>query len=353
MSKDNKYYSYGTRIKQKVAIVAILIFISLTLGAFLSFRDNSLTVLNYKERSDVNYTIHLKENDYYETDTLPKGGQYIANLIDKINVDFVYHFMMNQEVDLNYSYRIVADIIVEDQADGVNNVIFERTIPINEPVSLEKYNERGFSIIENVTIDYSEYNELINSFELDFNLNATSRLVLKLYVDTEAEYTNFEEPISTNNVIELTIPLTERIINIGLNYNQINTSVDHYERPDYDLLNLIILGIAVLTTLIALYKLIELAYFIIKSRPKHSKYQKKIKKLLREYDRTIVETKTVINITDEMEVFEITKFEELLDVSDRLELPILFMEIHQEKSWFVVRNGNEVFRMIMKAVDIE
>ena len=50
----------------------------------------------------------------------------------------------------------------------------------------------------------------------------------------------------------------------------------------------------------------------------------------------------------------VKNFNELLDVRDNLEKPIIFSEIHKgQKSVFIVRTANETYRYILKLVDLE
>jgi len=353
MAKNTpKHYSYHSRVKRKLAVTVFFTLFSIVLCVFLWAQALNTTVLNYEENSDVSYMVHLKENDYYETDTLGPGKQYIASLIDYINVTFVHNFTINKEVDFKYTYWIEAEILVEEPGD-INNLIFRRNIILTEPNKVERNKAKGFTINQSVKVDYSEYNQLIKDFSMDYNLTANSRLLVKLHIETEAKYENFQNPIETDRIVELNIPLTERTVNVSLNANEVHESGNYFEEPSENIINIITLGIAIMATIVGIIKIIGTIRFLIKTRPKVDKYQKRLKKILREYDRIIVETKTLINITDDMEVFEIDNFDELLDVSDRLELPILYMEIHKEKCWFIVRDGNQIYRKVMKAADFQ
>ena len=79
-----------------------------------------------------------------------------------------------------------------------------------------------------------------------------------------------------------------------------------------------------------------------------------LSKILREYDRIIVEAKNNIIISPEQNIIDVKSFEELLDARDNLEKPIIFKEIHKgQKCEFVVKNSYEVYRYILKLTDLE
>jgi len=107
----------------------IKIFISLVILLGTSFLISSSTkkvvTLYYKEDSNVNYLVYLKENDYYTSKYLTKGMKYIASLIDYIDINFNYNFKMNEQIKYSYSYYIEADVKVFEKGN-TSNVIFEK-----------------------------------------------------------------------------------------------------------------------------------------------------------------------------------------------------------------------------------
>ena len=45
-------------------------------------------MISYTEKSNVEYNVCLKNNDFYEEKCLPKNMKYVASLIDNIQVEF-------------------------------------------------------------------------------------------------------------------------------------------------------------------------------------------------------------------------------------------------------------------------
>ena len=81
-------------------------------------------------------------------------------------------------------------------------------------------------------------------------------------------------------------------------------------------------------------------------------YDLTLAKILREYDRVIVNSKKIVNMDGE--VIDVKSFNELLDVRDNIEKPIIFSEIHKGlKSVFIVKTSNETYRYILKLADLE
>lgn len=116
-------------VLKKSFLRRIKIFISLVILLGTSFLISSSTkkvvTLYYKEDSNVNYLVYLKENDYYTSKYLTKGMKYIASLIDYIDINFNYNFKMNEQIKYSYSYYIEADVKVFEKGN-TSNVIFEK-----------------------------------------------------------------------------------------------------------------------------------------------------------------------------------------------------------------------------------
>ena len=65
----------------------IILFILAVVFAFNSFDLSKDDYINYTEKSNIDYKVYLKENDFYEDEYLPKDMIYVASLIDNIKID--------------------------------------------------------------------------------------------------------------------------------------------------------------------------------------------------------------------------------------------------------------------------
>ena len=91
---------------------------------------------------------------------------------------------------------------------------------------------------------------------------------------------------------------------------------------------------------------------ILLSRTKKNNYDKRLEKILTEYDRIIVETTTFEKVNPD-KIIKIKKFEELVDVRDNLKIPIMFYNVvaHQKSLFYIVYN-EKMYLYTLKAVDI-
>ena len=87
---------------------AFLMFLTLSIYVLThSIKFENQDIINYKETGALDYKVHLKPNDYYETDTLNKDMLYVASLIDSIDTTFNYDFKISFQVWENKSVRYV------------------------------------------------------------------------------------------------------------------------------------------------------------------------------------------------------------------------------------------------------
>lgn len=345
---DNMYLGYKTRLA--INIFGIIIFSVLFLVLFIkSISLNKKSDVIYKQESNIDYKVYLRENKYYGKEYLDKDMQYIASLIDNININFNYSFNLNQDINYKYTYYIKSEVKVTDSNDPSLN-IYSKTEKLTEPNTVIKESSNNFNIYENVKIDYNKYNDLVKSFKNTYLLNADSNLVLTMLVDIEDEKENKIK--KDNEVMKITIPLTEQTINIKMNYEEANNSYNTKVYRHFSIDHKVLFSLSIFFLIGDIIYISSLVMFLNKTKTKKTIYDITLSKILREYDRVIVNSKKPIVVDGE--IIELSSFNELLDVRDNLEKPIIFKEIHKGlKSMFIIRNKNETYRYVLKLSDLE
>lgn len=347
---DNMYLDYKTRLI--INISGVVLFISLFLIFLIaSISINEKSNINYKQASNLDYKVYLKPNNYYTDKFLDKNMQYIASLIDNVDVNFNYNFSANEQINYKYTYYVKSEVRVANSDDSTK-VIYSKSDRVTEPVTLSKENSLGFDINQNIKVDYNKYNDQIKAFKSSYLINADSNLILSLCVGVEDQKGNKIKDINTNEVMSLNIPLTQQMINISMNYKETNNSNNAKIYKDFNISNKVLFAFSILSLIGALVYAALLVMFLKKTSVKKTIYDITLSKILREYDRVIVNSRKPITVTGE--IIELSSFNELLDVRDNLEKPIIFKEIHKgQKSIFVVKNGDETYRYVLKLADLE
>ena len=345
----DKYIGYEIRVA--LALIAFIICLALS-SIFLSksFNVQNNDYVNYRESGGADYKVYLKKNDFYDQEYLGKDMVYVASLIKKIGVDFNYSFDISQNCNAKFRYDVVGRLVIRD-TNG-EHTFFEKEYKLVDGVEESINKQNRFSLNKNINIDYDYYNDLANKFKSNYGVDTTSSLIVSLKIQSSSgNDDNFD--LNNNNAMSLTIPLSEKSINIKLDQQDINKSgtlknKNMMIKRSYINIVLAIVFIA-LTGFFCIKTMKLLSYLHAKKSP----YDKYIDKILREYDRLIVETSTVPSF-EQNKVIKVERFQELLDVRDNLKLPIKYYVINKhQKSYFYISHDEEVYLLTVKAVDVE
>ena len=353
VKKDKKnhklYIGYQTRIVTAIVLTFLLLFI----GAYYLIKSiNVLSVINvnYREKSNLDYKVYLKKNEFYDSEYLGKGMSYVASLIDKITANFNYTFDIDKESNIDFDYDITAQLVISDTSK--NNIFLKKEYTLLQNTKENMNSSKQYTINKSIDIDYDFYNRIANKFRISYGVDTRSDLNIYLNIH-EKNSENNPFKLENKSVMTLTIPLSEKAINITLDYKDINKTSQVIKNSEIIINNYIYLALSVTLLLIGLLELIHLINLLLLTKTKKTNYDKYITKILNEYDRLIVETTTGPNINDK-NIIKINTFNELLDVRDNLKLPIKYFVVSKhQKCEFYIDHEKEVYILTIKEVDME
>ena len=347
--KDKIYINYTAR----VLIITCVFVIFMGLGLFLitkSFGVQKSEVVNYTETSDVDYKVYLKKNNFYDTEYLNRNMVYVASLIDNVNVDFNYKFNTDAKFDADIKYNVNAKLSIVD-ANG--KTFFEKDYVLLEDKTVSMKDELEKQVKESIIVDYGYYNTIANNFKTSYGVNADSKLTVTMTINKVNPKDNDQFVINETDNMSVDIPLSEKAINITMNYNNINDQGSFVGKSKLSTDNIFKLVLGILFVVVGLYVLLRLVKLASKSFTGASTYDKYVAKLLKEYDRLIVETSTLTSFEDK-EIIKVKDFNELLDVRDSLKVPIMYYVITKHiKSYFYIKHEDMIYLYTVKAVDLE
>lgn len=350
MKKD---YKFSSR-KYALILYSCLIVLLLTFSVIFYMRTfvlKSKSSLMYKESSKVDYTVNLKKNDYYESETLNSGMNYIANLIDSIDVVFDYNFISNEKLDYNVTYGVKAITRVYDDSDK-KEILYEKSYNLVDSKNISKNELMHNDFKQNIKIDYQYYNSFVEAFKSSYALNSSSDITIILDVKTDAKSDKFKNKIDTTSTSSLVIPLTEQTINIKIDSNDINNYKTIEEDNGINGINieyLVAFILSILSSLVFIYYLIRLVVLMLRER---SKYDIKLKKILKDYDNIIGNAKNGVD-TKGFKIFNMLSFEELRDIHDNLGTPIIYNEIKEHKlAEFIIIHDNIIYKYVLDEKNI-
>ena len=344
------HFSFGMRLLTNIIIFIILI-IGLIFSLNKAFSITKKGFISYKEISDINYKVYLKDNNFYDKPYLEKGMAYVASLIDKIDINYNYKInsSVNSNIDINYA--IVAKLVIASQNN--NSVFFEKEYELSNTATDEIVDNNNYLLDKEISVDYNYYNDLANQFKSKYAVNTNSRLEVSLIVKEKNKENNSYD-LDNESVATLVIPLSEQEVNINMNDNNINRETKITSDVKIIINDTTFVIVSIVITILAIIALISIIKkILIFTKNERINYEKFIKRILVGYDRIIVNVKTAPDINN-YNVIKVESFQELVDVRDNTKEPINYYIIQEHiKSEFYLINNNNLYLYVVKAVDIE
>lgn len=348
--KPRSEFSFLNRFCFCTLIFGILFFMGIKL-IIASLDIEHKEKLYFKEYGNVKYSVCLKNNDFFEESCLDPNMSYVASLINNIPLEFNYQFNGNIDNLINsVDYEIIAKLIIKN-SDTANRYFEKEYILQEKNNDIINTNNTLYNLNKKVDIDYDYYNNIATKFKSQYGVDSESYLevYLNVYNNVNSEYSY----IPTSGKISVQIPLSQRAIEINLNTQEINKNIDKTITAKYfNVTNWLLLIVGSILLLISLFFLYLLIILVKKHSKKMNKFDKFVARILKEYDRLIVNTSTLPDIKD-YNTFNINSFDELVDVRDNLRLPIMYYSSvkHDTACFYIIHDAN-LYLYTIKASDI-
>ena len=341
VKKKNKIY----------ALVALVILVILSCTLIFSSMTKIYTIGN-SEVGSVDYTVYLKDNNFYSNRYLRKGdsgvNNYIASLIDTVNVEFTYDSRFTDAIDYVYEYEIDAKILVTDKYDN-SKVLYSTDEVLVEKKQFDGLNN-NFSIKESLDIDYDKYNSYVSSFKETYSLDVESNLILTMNITQSGSF-NDKQISNKGSSLTMTIPLTKSTIDISINTNQL---ANNFEIPINES---VISNRPIFITGIVLFmaSIVAITILLLPKGKKNDLYRKEINRILKNYDRLIITSKQPsIDESNYKNKVRVMSFEELLDVNELTNEPIIYYEVEpDEKSYFIILKQDTLYKLTISRKYLE
>lgn len=339
------------KIKNNTKIVIYSILIIIFVGIFifeLNYGRNNLgkKKITYNKESELNYVTYLKNNNHYNNNYLENDYNYVANLIDYFNLDFNYSYVIGENIDYKLDYEVTGYLEVYD-SDNTIKPIEKKEYKIIDKVTDEGKGQVIKVDLYNQKIYYEEFNSVVQAWKKELNPSANLKIVFKVNWQGYSEILGKDVSDSYTNTFE--IPISEKIITIS-KPAKFSESGFIYSKKS---LSILYIGIIIITVIVLLITIMKFVLALIKVNESKSKYEQKIKKLLREFDRAITEAKGRFKLERGEKAIEVSEFMELMDVHDNLHEPIIYYKTSVNKCTFVVRHGKDIYYTIIKREDYE
>ncbi|MDD2377036.1 MAG: DUF5305 family protein [Clostridia bacterium] len=347
--KEKKTFIFDSIGIVIIAILIFFIFLAILLIGKLFLKSNveNDIIYSYNINNNLDYKVYLYKNDFISSEYLDMKKMYIADLIDYVRISFIYNYSGSKNVTMDYNYSVVATIYGEYQTEieAANTVVWTKEYSIVNNTKENVTDQSQFNLKKDVDINYNYFNSEVTRFSNEFKIPINTYLNVKFKVDLKSIIEKKE--INEDSVIEVNIPLNKQAFEITDKYVTDQQKSINNELPIQDGFNYIALIFYIILIVGSLISIVILLKKVIKIKIK-TEYTKKLNKILKSYGDVIVNTLNPIKIKN-LNVIDVKKFEEMLDLVEEIRAPILFNEVKEDNEcWFVVIQYDIMYRYILK-----
>ena len=346
-----KYESFENKLIKQIILMVFTLILSLGM-IYYALNNTNKESISYTQNGNVDYKVCLKENNFYSQNCLDENMSYVSSLIKNVGLTFNYDLNTSEQLNVKTEYEVTAKLVISNAEN--TSKYFEQKYILQDKTSegISQINNE-YKISKNIDIDYDYYNTIASTFKSQYGVETNSYIEVSFQVfHTNKENEDIRVP-SPNPVI-LNIPLSQKSININMTASGINKQeTQNIESSIFTLNNIICLFIGIKALIVCLISGLKIAKMLSLIKEKKNNYDKFMEKILREYDRLIVETSTLPKFNNYF-VTKVNSFGELIDVRDNLRLPIMYYEVakHQKCHLYIIDNKN-LYLLTVKAVDME
>ncbi len=320
---------------QAITLAAVAFFALLMV--FIYNQLNKTYYIEYSESGTADYTVNLKESEFFPDGTLESNRGYISELIDTVFVKFDYRMVMNSQ-SVKYDYNHLIDATLKITNDRTGTVLFEQR-DVLETQDDQSSTKNQLKIVRPVTVDFVKYDKLAKDFISTYKLSSVSAtLTVTMKVGVAGNCPELENTKHSDNTSSVVIPLNSQTVEIktlsSAPVGEINVLA-----CKNDINPTVFKIIAIILFVIAILEGGALAGFIYITRNEDINYEIKIKKLVAAY-RSYIQTATNGFDFEGYQVVTVASFTELLGIRDTTQFPILMVENEDktETKFFVPTN---------------
>lgn len=326
------------RARRVLVVLSIVLFVVAAALLYVGFgyvqhRQPSHTYsINQSVASEVRYF----DTSFFGNDHVVASDKaYIADLTKTITPRFRITYESESSAQVSYAYEVVATLYgsstVRDESDGVEVWSQQYTfVPLS---SRTEQSTQAIRIDEAIELNFTDYNSLVSQFRDDIAVPIDGRLevVMRASFNGEADGVSF----NNESTATFTVPLGQQVFKTKTTTEE--PIVEHiYSDSQQESLPLQPLRIAGFVAAVVAVALGIVALLLgSERRVFKTPYQRKLAKIYRYYDSSIVKASQPVDTTGK-QVVQVSNFTDMLDIEEDLKVPIIASELGDEASRFTI-----------------
>lgn len=351
--KDDELAKFHKRKRKRRKIILATLTIVFIIISLISiskyYKLNQKSSIKFTETSSIDYGINLIENQFYKTNHIGENYDVIASLIKDMEIEFKYNLNLAEEIDYEYSYKILANIELKEKTK--TNLIYSDEQEVINKQQIAG-NEKRLEIVEKMSLVYNDYNNQINQLIKQFNLNNTvSELSLSMKLNIVNKATG-EKINKETNVMTITIPLDTETVEITVNENVKDSQGEIILKGNDNEDSKKYLTLSIVSLILGLLNLVFLIRYTLKTRSAEKMYEKELNKIMFDYKSYVQKISTPLDYSA-YKIIKIESFTELLQMREEVQSPILmYTEKNQMKTIFTMIKDDLLFTYILSSKSI-
>lgn len=335
------------KVRNILYIFLMIIFIVL---AYLFF-DRGINVktkifVTYQEKSDITYKVYLYDNDIYSKSYLNMNERYLANLVDDIDINFVYNSLFSKELNGYYTYSVTSALV--GYTDDINESLFRKEdILLNKTVPLNQNNLSEIKINDKVIIDYDKYFNELKKYNDEYNTKISGYLEVLMKINENLDFFGNERIIKDTKEMKLIIPLSYETFKISIQND--NNNVDkYYDFSKKEKINFIFLVIGAFCLSVGISFFALTIRNMINESHDEINYRKELKRIINNNSEILVKVKKFYS-KHKYNLIYVASFAELMDAYRRVENPISYKEVkkNEETIFLMIDEDNAwIYRLV-------
>ena len=342
MSEDEKlrrltYNLNRNKVITALSIATAVLFLCTLLFGLLYYRKTTTFYVTYTEKSNMDYSVKLKPNDFYTEDVLEDGMSYVVSLIDTIQAKIDYSLAIDKkDVEYSYNYTIETTTLIKEK--NTKSVVLEESKKLYQSETKTVSSSNLLTISHPVDIEFTTYNDSVTNFinQLLLKDKVISELQITAKINIVGSCQEFINENAQTHQLSIVVPLATELSEI-----QITSNIPAYQEKSLacmsdDGLKNVLRTTTVLFLISTIMSLAGLIILIFLTRNDDINYAIKVKRIVSNYKSYIQKLLSEFDFKG-YKVLKVASFKDLIEIRDTIQQPILMYEnSDQTNSKFMV-----------------
>lgn len=291
----------------------------------------------------VAYDVKYLDNSYFDAGKISlRSTAYVRELTDVIATNFSYVYQTEEGADLSYTYAATARVVASYASKGTSKAetVWDATYPLVRASTGSGSNGK-VRLNPEVIVPFREYSQQIARMNNGLALSLSAEAIVTFSVSVTGVANGL--PINEQRTMQMTIPLDQAVYTIATKYDQRDAKTVTANNAATKLvwwrLYRTILIIALSTLLIASVCLLAWPW---RRDTERNPYKRELNRIYRYHDGLIIRTQKPFDVKGR-EGLSVASFDDLLNLSEELRLPIIASQLGPEATRFFVIHNTTIY----------